>query len=160
MSEAQGGQSKFGVLSQVIARNMEDIADLPEFVVPQPGAYKLLIGPVEQKELGNKPAITVGYTIVDIIALNQPLEEGEVPVKAGDKFGEAFFFNDPEKLEQTLSVLKAKYGKLGEALGTTNLLEIMEKMDGMLAQGIVTNRMDKNDKTKIYPGTKDLIPSV
>lgn len=158
MSEQQAG--KFGALASIMARNLEEIADLPDFKAPKPGVYKFLIEKVESKDIAEKTAIAVTYVVIDLVELNEPLQEGEDNVKPGDKFGEAFFFSDPEKLEQTLSVLKAKYGGLAEACGTSKLLEIMEKMEGMTVQGIVTNRVDKNDKSKIYAGTKDLIPSV
>lgn len=35
--------SKFGALAAVVARDINDIADLPEFVAPPPGIWKMLI---------------------------------------------------------------------------------------------------------------------
>ena len=57
--------SKFGALGAVLARNLEDIADLAEYVAPPPGVYSLLISSVAQKEINDKTAIVVEYDILD-----------------------------------------------------------------------------------------------
>jgi len=151
-------QSKFGALAQLVGRNLDDIPDLPTFKTPPSGVYKFIIESCKQKDINEKTAIVTEYVIVDTIALNNPeeYEEAEL-VKPGDKFSEAFWFDDPERIETTTSVLKAKYGGFGVHLGTVNLLEILEKMEGLQVQGIIGNRTDKKDKTKIYPQTKDMV---
>jgi hypothetical protein len=152
-------QSKFGALGAALQRDMSEIADLPEFVAPPAGIYKLQIEAVEQKEINEKTCITVTYLILGNIALSDPADAEELAaIKDGSKMGETFWFDKADKLETTLSVLKAKYGGLGQALGTTNLLEIMTKMEGMTIQAQVKQRVDKEDKSKFYANTKNIVP--
>lgn len=152
-------EAQFGALASVLARNLEDIEDLPEYVAPPPGVYKLLIDKVEQKEINDKTTLVVEYTILDCVQLNDQ-EDAEHQVKMGSKMSEAFYFDKPENIEKTIQVLKAKFGGLGEALGTNNLLEIMEKIPGITVQAQITNRVDKNDKSKVYASTRTMVAAV
>lgn len=153
-----------GALASVLSRDLATIADLPVYVTPPPGVYKLVIADVVQKEIAKKQTIVVEYNIVDCAGLSDPTDDGYkarlAAIKPTDKMSEAFWFDKPEKVETTISVLKAKYGGLGAALGTTNLMEIMDKMKGMLVQCQVDNRIDADDKTKFYPNTRNMVPSV
>lgn len=152
-------QKGLGALATVLTRDLTEIEDLPVYKTPWRGVYKFLIESANQKEINKKTALVVEYVITDIVEISDAEEMAKHPeqiVEPGDKFSEAFWFGDAEKVEQTLSVLKAKYGPLGPDLGTTNLLEIMQQMIGKTVQGIIQNRIDKEDKTKVYPSTKDL----
>lgn len=154
--------SKFGALSAVMARNLDSVEDLPDYVTPPEGTYKLLVQKVGPEEINDKTALKVEYCIIETIALADPEGDKEHVCTPGNLFSEAFWFNDPEKVEKTLSVLKAKFGGLAEACGTTNLLGIMNKMEGMQVQAIITNRVVKDKETKkskIYASTRDLIPA-
>lgn len=157
--------NKLGALAGVLTRDLGEIEDLPTYVAPPPGQYKLIIEACEPKEINDKTTVVTEYVIVECIALADPQDESDnnklKEIKFGkDKMSEAFFFDKADKVETTLSVLKAKYGGLGQALGTTNLLEIMQKMVGMQVSAQVTNRVDKDDKSKIYAGTKNMVPAV
>ena len=154
------GESKFGILGQMLAMSLDDIPDLPTYKAPPPGVYKLIIKEIGEKDINGKTALEVKYVVVDIVELNDSETPEEDKVAPGGEFSEAFWFNDPEKIEMTLSVLKAKFGGMAEACGTTNLLEILEKVEGMQVEAIITNRTDKQDKTKVYASTRDMIPSV
>lgn len=154
-------ESKFGALAAVVARDITEIADLPDFVAPPPGVWKLLIESCKPKQINDKTALVIDYIVLQCISLNDPTdaETEQMPKLGGEvpcKMGEAFWFNDADRVEQTLSVLKAKFGFLSEHLGTTNLLEILERIEGLTVQCKITNRMDKNDKSKIYASTRDI----
>lgn len=156
----------FGALAEVLARDINDIEDLPSYVAPPPGVYKLQIDKVEQKTIKEKTVITVEYLIVGNVSLADPTAEDHIArlgaIKGGDKMSEAFYFDKADKIETTLSVLKAKFGGLAQMLGTTNLLQIMQKMQEVkpLVQAQITNRVDDNDKTKFYASTKNMVPAV
>jgi len=156
----QATEGKFGLLAGMLAMSLDDIPDLPSYKAPPPGVYKLLIKEIAQKDINGKVALEVKYVVVDIVELAEPETPEEDKVAPGGEFSEAFWFNDAEKVEMTLSVLKAKFGGLSELLGTNNLLEILEKAEGLQVQAIITNRTDKNDKTKVYASTRDIIPAV
>lgn len=158
MSEAQ--QGRFAVLGQVLMQSLDDIPDLPVYKAPPPGIYKLAIKSVAEKTINEKVALEIQYTVADVVELTDANTPEDQKVAPGGEFSEAFWFNDAEKIQKTLSVLKAKFGGLADSLGTKNMLEILDKMEGMMVQAVITNRADKNDKTKVYPGTRDVIPAV
>ncbi|HEX9502991.1 MAG TPA: hypothetical protein VF974_01550 [Patescibacteria group bacterium] len=158
--------AKMGALVSVIARDLDDIPDLPDYKVPKPGVYKLLVQKVEQREINKKTALVVEYSVVDIIQVNETTDENDPNVIPGNMFSEAFWFNDQERIENTLSVLKKKYSGLAEACGTKNLLDILNKMEGMQVRAIVTNRLDpdgkqdEHGKVRIYASTREMVPAV
>lgn len=160
MAEAQ--QSRFGALGAVLAKDLSQIEDLPNYIAPPPGVYKLLILDCKQKEIGEKTVIAVDYMFLENKSLNEQLDEHD---KADfdkiqwnkDRMSEVFYFDDAEKIETTLGVLKKKFGPLGAALGTTNLMEILEKLPNLTVDATISRRADKDDKTKFYPYTKLLV---
>src|SRR5690349_18407745 len=144
MEAAQNGG--LGALASVLARDINDIADLPSYVAPPPGVYKLQVDSVQQKEIKDKTTIVVEYIVMECVALGDPNAEDHkarlASIKPGqDKMSEAFYFDKADKIETTLSVLKAKFGGLSQLFGTTNLLEIMQGMHTQkpLIQAQVTN---------------------
>lgn len=157
--------AKLGALAGVVARDLDDIPDLPEYAAPHPGVYKLLIAKVEQREINKKTALVVEYSVVDVLELNEQPDPNDPNVVPGNMFSEAFWFNDPDKIENTLSVLKKKFSGLAEACGTKNLLEILNKMEGMQIKALITNRMDsekkdEHGKPRVYASTRDVVPAV
>lgn len=157
--------SKLGALASVLARDLDSVEDLPNYVSPPPGIYKLAIKGIDHKEINEKTTIVAEYIVVDCVQLADPQDETDQvrlkEIKLGkDIMSEVFYFDKADKIETTLSVLKAKYGGLAPALGTTNLLEIITKMVGMQVQAQVTNRLDKEDKNKIYAATKHMVAAV
>lgn len=157
---SDGNQGKFGLLAGMLSMSLDDIPDLPSYKAPPPGVYKLIIKEIAEKDINGKTALEVKYVVSDIIELSEADTPEEDKVAPGGEFSEAFWFNDPEKITMTLSVLKSKFGGLAEACGTVDLLEILTKAEGMQVQAIVTNRTDKNDKTKVYASTRDMVPAV
>lgn len=157
--------AKLGALASVVARNLDDIPDLPDYKAPKPGVYKLLVSKVEQREINKKTALVVEYSVVDILAVNEVADENDPNVIPGNMFSEAFWFNETDKIENTLSVLKKKYSGLAEAVGTKNLLEILNKMEGMTIKAIITNRTDsektdEHGKLRVYASTREVVPFV
>lgn len=153
-----------GALSALIAKDISEIPDPPSFKVPPCGTYTWLIEKIESKSLGQgdkaKPAIVCTYVINDIIEQTETDISESEQVKPGDKFGESFFFGDPEKADETISWMKARFAGLSEATGSTDLLEIVTKAEGMLVKGIIGHRVDKTDKSKIYPTIRDVVPAM
>ncbi|SRR6266404_2846934 len=150
-------QSKFGALGVVLAKNLNEIEDLPDYVAPPPGVYKLLILDCGQKTLNEKTAIVVNYVVLENKSLNDAEGDKEEASKlkyGKDRISEAFYFNDADRIETVLGVLKKKYGPLGPTLGTTNLLEILDNMPNMTVEAVLGRRADDNDSTKFYPYTK------
>lgn len=158
----EANQTKFGALGTVLAKDLSQIEDLPNYIAPPPGVYKMLIQECKQDIINEKTVIKVDYLFLEVTALNDAKADEEeltgMKVQWGkDKMSENFYFDKPEKLETTLGVLKKKYGGLGTALNTTNLMEILEKMPNMTVSAQIGRRADENDKTKFYPYTRTIV---
>jgi hypothetical protein len=158
-------QSKFGALGAVLAKNLNEIEDLPNYIAPPPGVYKLMIDACGQKTINDKTVIAVDYVFLELKSLNDNADEHDkaeiTKVQWGkDRMSEVFYFNDPERIETTLGVLKKKFGPMGPQLGTTNLLEILEKLPNLTIDAQIGRRKDDNDSTKFYPYTRTLVLAV
>lgn len=154
-------ESKFGALSSALAKNLSDIEDLPNFVSPPPGVYKLMIEKCEQDTVNEKTILKVTYKFLELVELSSKADDEEKKEVAAiqwgkDKMSENFYFDKPDKIETTLGALKKKYGGLGAQLGTTNLEEILSKMVGCTVQAQIGRRADENDSTKFYGYTRQL----
>jgi len=145
--------SDLSLLQSILAKPLDEVADLPEFITPPPGSYRLMITEVTSKEIGDKPAISVTYTVLATLEL---ADKEDVPVPAGSLCGEAFFFGDPEKIDKTLSVIKLRYGALAEALAVTDVLSLLEKLEGIEITATIGNRADAHDKTKLYASYRNV----
>lgn len=162
---AKEQQQGFGVLASVLAKNLNEIEDLPNFIAPPPGVYKLMIKSCGQKVISEKTVIAVEYIFLELKTLNDNADEADKEeVKRiqwnKDQMSEAFYFNDPDRIETTLGVLKKKFGPFGPQLGTTNLLEILEKLPNLTIDAQLGRRKDENDSTKFYPYTRTMVLAV
>lgn len=162
---AKEQQQGFGALASVLAKNLNEIEDLPNFIAPPPGVYKLMIKSCGQKVISEKTVIAVEYIFLELKTLNDNADEADKEeVKRiqwnKDQMSEAFYFNDPDRIETTLGVLKKKFGPFGPQLGTTNLLEILEKLPNLTIDAQLGRRKDENDSTKFYPYTRTMVLAV
>lgn len=155
-------QSKFGALASVLGKDISQIEDLPNYVAPPAGVYKMLIQACGQKVINEKTVIAVDYVFLECKSLNNAEEDraeldGMKIAWKKDRMSELFYFNDAEKIENTLSVLKKKFASLGATLGKTNLLEILEGIVGMTIEAQIGRRSDDNDKTRFFPYTRTMV---
>jgi hypothetical protein len=162
---AKEQQQGFGALSAVLAKNLNEIEDLPNYIAPPPGVYKMMIDACGQKTINEKTVIAVDYVFLELKSLNDNADEADKEevkkIQWGkDRMSELFYFNDPERIETTLGVLKKKFGPMGPQLGTTNLLEILEKLPNLTIDSQVGRRKDDNDSTKFHPYTRTLVLAV
>lgn len=162
---AKEQQQGLGALSSILAKNLNEIEDLPNYIAPPAGVYKLLIKACGQKIINEKTVIAVDYVFLELKSLNDNADEADKEEVAKiqwakDQMSEVFYFNDPDRIETTLGVLKKKYGPFGPTLGTTNLLEIMEKLPNLTVDAQLGRRKDDNDSTKFYPYTRTLVLAV
>lgn len=130
---------------------LDDIDDLPAFVVPLPGAYKLR-QTITDKKVGEHPAFNVDFTILEVIEVPE-VPAGESLPKVGDTFNIAFM-RDNEfgagKFKEYVTPIAAK-------LGLRNIAEIIAQSANMEIHAIVSRRADKTDKSKFYPDIKKVI---
>lgn len=153
---------KFTGLASVLAKDISTIEDLPNYIAPPPGTYKLLLNTCGEKTINEKTAIVVDYTFIECKSLNDT--EGDKAELEGikwgkDKMSEAFYFNDADRIDTTLGSLKKKFGGLSNLLGTTNLLEILDKVPGMTFDAQIGRRKDDKDASKFHPYIRLLVPA-
>lgn len=145
--------SDLSLLQSILITPLADVLDLPDYITPPPGTYKLLVNKVDSKEIGDKPAVTIEYAI---IACTELADKDDEPPKEGDLTSEAFFFGDPDKVANTLSLIKSRFGGLAEALNASDVLGLLNSLEGLEITCTIGNRPDKKDKTKNWPSFKNI----
>lgn len=149
MSEAQ--VENFD-LDSILDMSLDDVEDLPEFVTPPPGHYKLLLKKLEQKTLSEKPALVFSYAVIETLELSN---EADTPV-AGDlksEFSETFFLNN----EKGLAFAKKNLAPLSAHFGVKTVRELIAACEGGVeVAATIKNRANK-EKTAIYPSVSNII---
>jgi len=142
-------------LDSLLDSTLDDLNDLPSFKPFPAGAHKLL-ATLEIKEINNKPAVELGFKYVEPIEFANPEDQAAhdagTGVKAGDTSNTMFILDN----EFGQGKLKQCAIPLGEALGTGVLREIIEQTNDMEVIAVTGQRVDKNDKDKVYLVVKEL----
>lgn len=148
---------ELGALDSVIARDINEIPDLPDYKTPPAGSYSLMIEKIEPKEIGDKTALQITYkvdTVYELVIPDTPVEDQVIP---GNLFTEAFFFDKVENIDMTLGALKKKFAPLAEPFGTTNLKDILEKAVGSKIDCVIHNRVNKKvTPNQVYAQVRDV----
>jgi len=145
-------------IDSLLDKNLDDIADLPEFKVFPAGIHKCTIA-WERKDFernvdGSKkqvPHMQLTLTYLETLELT---DQGEELPKAGDKCSTAYDLTN----EFALGALKKAVKTLAEAYGG-NLKQTIKETNGFEVAAVTTLRKDKNDKDKKYLQVQDLIPA-
>ena len=131
-------------LDSILDVQLEDLADRPAFVVPPNGAYNAIILSMEEKTIGEHPAIEVKFQFVETLEL---ANEADTPVAAGTESSCAFMLDN----EYGVGDFKAFTAPLATALGVTTGRDVVAGAAGMQVMVVVKNRKNK-DKTQTYLG--------
>lgn len=162
MSELNLDQNeKFNTLEALFGADLDDIADLPAFEVPPPGAYLLRVS-TEIKKINNKPVVEFKYEVVETVALKVQDESAanyRAPSKPGTQFSVPVFIggDDKEKAAKSVARLKAMLLPFGQHFGNTKVEPLInELIKDVTIAAVITNREDKQDPEKIYAGVRDV----
>lgn len=120
--------------------SLDDIADLPGFLTPPTGAYKVLQLSSERKELGEQPAMCIKWKILEVLELNPDnLDDKEEPPKAGDEF------EIPFMLANAFGVggLKMYLKPIAGISGKTSVKENLEAGNNMELLLVLHRKFDK-----------------
>jgi hypothetical protein len=129
-------------ISSLLDSNLDDLADLPEFVVPPAGAYNATILSIEKKEIGEHPAVEMKFKLNETMEL---ASASDAPVAAGTECGVSFMLDN----EFGVGSMKAALKPLQVAFGTNSVRETMEAAKGaniMLVTKVRNGKGDKADK--------------
>lgn len=145
MSEAQ----TFSSIDDLFSTSIDDLADLPSFETPAPGAY-ILKASADTKKINDKDAIEASFEVVEVIELKNATDKAVVP---GTKFSTAFFLDN----EFAIGNLKKFLAPFAQHFGKTNIGDLIrEDMKDVLIAATVTNRKDKNDPEKVYASVTNI----
>ena len=143
----------------LLDKSIDDIADLPEFKVPDTGVYKLSVG-VETKPINDKPAVVCKFTIRELVELADSSIPEANRAKPGDKFDNAFILKDNSGSDSEVAWGRLKeFVKPFEAhFGTNNLREIIGKLSSETVDitATVVKKERKDDKEKFSATVKDI----
>jgi hypothetical protein len=145
MSDAKNELSELEK-QQLLGMDLGDLEDLPEFVTAPAGTYLCSLEKKELKKVGENPAVTANFKIMDIVELAKPDEAGEV--KIGDIMGLMFTLNNEfgrGNLKKITKVLKDTHG-------VNSLDDFLKLQDGAVVCTVTVKRtaQEKNGETKHY----------
>ena len=130
--------------SQLLGMDLGDLEDLPEFIVAPAGTYICSMGKKELKKVGENPAVTVNFKIVEVVELAKPDEAGEV--KSGDIMGMMFILNN----EFGRGNLKKMTKVLNETHGVNSLDDFIKLPDDTIMCSVTVRKTPPNKEGKVY----------
>lgn len=151
-------EAQFKGLEDLFDADLEDIADLAGFETPPAGAY-ILKATTETKDINDKPAVVVNFTVVETVELKEKDEGSKKyrpPVKDGTLFSTAYILGNSVaegRLKQFLAPFSEHFGIKGK--GSVGIL-VRDTIKDVTIAAIVTNRADKDDPDVIYAGIKNI----
>lgn len=145
-------KEEFSSIDDLLGASLDDLADLPAFEAPPPGAY-ILGFTFGVKKINEKDAVEMSCTVKDTVELEDKSGETQ-PVANGTKFSNAFFLDNKFAIGNLKKMLKP----FGEHFGTTNIGQLIRDnlAEEVTASAIVKNRADKNDPEKVYASVNNI----
>ena len=152
MSEGKFGKDelKEQSIADLLALDLNEIADAVGFVLPPKGAYTLGIAKCELGSVGNgdnaKEAINMDFTVEATLELEK---ESDVPVENGSQFSMAYMGG------ASVQYFKTHFKEAAVGLGATNVGDLISKLGtgGVKISCTIGHRSDKRDPEdiKYYP---------
>lgn len=148
-------------LDSLLDKNLDDIADLPEFKTFAAGVHKSILNwkvkEIEKNVDGTKkkvPHIECSLTLVETLE-HADAKDNDNPGKAGDKCSTAYDLTN----ENAMGALKKATLNLGAHLGTKNLKEIIKATEGFEVAAVTTQRKDRDfaSNGRVYLQIQDML---
>lgn len=137
----------------LLDKNVSEIEDLPSFEVPPKGTYILLCS-MGTKKIEDAAYVTAEFEVVSTVEIANPNDPANVPCKDGTKFGTIFQLGN----EFGEGNMKKFLVPFIEKFSTDNLRELVkDKVQNVLISAQLDHRIDKKDKTKVYPLVKNVV---
>ncbi len=144
----------------LLDKSIDDLADLPEFKVPDTGMYKLDVS-CETKEINKKPAVTARFVVRELVELADSTIPEDQRAKPGDSFDLMFLLkNDAgEDMEISWGRLKEFAQPFQKHFNEDHLGKLLK---GPLAQPVsitakVVKKQRKDDKEKFDARVSDIV---
>lgn len=152
----QAHDAMFDILDQSI----DDLADLPEFKVPDTGMYRLAVT-AEPKPINDKPAVVAKFRVINLIELADDSIPEEERAKENDKFDIPFILRDKEGNKSEIAE-----GRMKEFLAPfsahfeekNNKALIMNHLNSeVIITAKITKKQRKDDADKYSAQVSDIV---
>ena len=137
-------------IDELLDISLDDLNDLPEFK-PFPAGSHLIKMTMDKKEVNEKPCVEIKLVMVETVELAKEVSEDKKCVECDETSSLCVLTN-----EYGQGNLKAICKPIGEALGTSNLSEIVASVKDLECAVTTTLRKDKNDPDKFYTQIKQV----
>lgn len=138
----------------ILDGTLDDIEDLPGFLVYPSGAYLIeLHAGLVKKAIGTHPAVEMAMKCLEVKELSNPTEDSSIAPKVGDVCTIAFMLDN----EFGRGNLKKVLDPIGERLGTKKNSEIIAASKGVKAIVVIKKTKDEK-KDKEYANLLRFVP--
>jgi hypothetical protein len=137
--------------SSILDGTLDDLADLPGFKQPPTGAYAVSIVSIEEKKIGDHPAVEAKFKVKEVMEVTEKNVEDAEMMLVGDEFGIAFMLDN----DTGVGFLKEFLKPLAESLNTQKNRETMAGAKGMDVVLVVKRTWNK-EKEQHYCNLKKI----
>ena len=137
-------------ISALLDSNLDDLADLPEFVTPPAGAYTATILSAVERKIGTHDAVEFKFRLEETQEL---ANAGDTPVQNGTETSVSFMLDN----EFGVGALKEMMKPIKAHTGLASVRENMAAAKGLQVLLVTTVRSGKGENAdKKYLGVKHL----
>jgi hypothetical protein len=137
--------------ADILDGTLDDLVDLPGFKQPPTGAYACGIVGIEQKKIGEHPAVEAKFVIKAVEEVTEKNVPDDELMLVGDEFGVAYMLDN----DVGVGFFKQLLAPLAEKLGTTKNRETMAAAKGMDILLVVKRTWNK-EKEQHYTAIKKI----
>lgn len=132
--------------------SLDDIEDLPGFVVFPSGAYSIVLEEgMAEKDINEHKALEVPMKLVETLEMTDQLGEGETAPMVGDICTISFMLDN----KFGVGKLKEFVKPIAEKLGLKTVAEVVSQSKGLQLMVIIKRTYDK-DKDRYYANFKKI----
>lgn len=153
------------IFADLLDTPLEEIAGLASYEIPPDGVWRLNIEKVEfKKDVQVKDRIadiiSFNYKAIEAVELSDEMKRIDIQDGAGNlkdiKFNESFFFfkGDTESIKKTKDAMKTNWEEVAVGLKCSNLMEMVQKVEGTEVICVLKRRVDANDSERAYAQTR------
>lgn len=112
------------LLDSILDSQLDDLNDLPEFLVPPPGAYRATILSATEKKVGDHPAVEFKFKLLETMELTNT---DDTPVADGTETSIAYMLDN----EYGVGNFKKFLAPIALATGASQAREVMAASVGL-----------------------------
>lgn len=136
-------------IEDLMDASIDDLHDLPPFVVPPVGYYKLSVS-LDRKLVNEHPSIEAQFVVQETLELKNP---AEAQCEAGTKFSVLFTMDNEfgqGAFKLFISPIVAGLGLQGKKVA-----EVVANVKNVTITATIKQRKDKNDPDRIYANVQN-----